>query len=117
MRRPLWLRRMDGSAHKKLIALILVGAILAAAAAWMALGDRAPSSDVATPPATAAADPLQSEFTRCQALGEAGAHDAACLAAWAENRRRFLAPDRRPAAPDPAAISNTAATPTATEAH
>ncbi len=27
---------------------------------------------------------------RCQALGMAAANDAACQAAWAENRRRFF---------------------------
>lgn len=48
-------------------------------------------------------DPLAAEFARCQALGEAGAHDAGCLAAWAENRRRFLMLDRRPMAPVPPA--------------
>ena len=36
------------------------------------------------------ADRLRTELARCQALGEAGAGDAACLAAWAESRRRFL---------------------------
>lgn len=40
-------------------------------------------------PATAA-DPLREELLRCQARGEAGASDAACLAVWAESRRRFL---------------------------
>lgn len=94
---------MDGSVPKKLIALILIGVILAAAAAWMATKDRAAPSAVAGSDGVAASDPLRSEFARCQSLGEAGAHDAACLAAWAENRRRFLAPDRRPAAPNPAA--------------
>ena len=48
-------------------------------------------------------DPLVAEMRRCQLLGEPGAHDAGCLAAWAENRRRFLALDRRPLAPNPAA--------------
>ncbi len=37
-------------------------------------------------------DPLARDIARCQLLGEAGAHDARCLAAWAENRRRFLTP-------------------------
>jgi conjugative transfer region protein TrbK len=36
------------------------------------------------------ADPLRTELARCQGLGEAGAHDTACLKAWAENRRRFI---------------------------
>lgn len=101
---------MDGSTSKKLIALILVGVIVAAAAAWMATQDRsAPATSVALE-SSVASDPLKSEFERCQLLGEAGAHDPACLSAWAENRRRFLAPDRRPAAPNPAAA------PAATEA-
>jgi len=37
-------------------------------------------------------DPLARDIARCQLIGEAGAHDARCLAAWAENRRRFLTP-------------------------
>jgi len=44
-------------------------------------------------------------------IGEAGARDTACLAAWAENRRRFLtpasaAPMAEPAASDPAATTS-----------
>ncbi len=48
-------------------------------------------------------DPLHDELIHCQLLGEAGAHDDACLRAWAENRRRFLAPGARPEAklPEP----------------
>jgi conjugative transfer region protein TrbK len=37
-------------------------------------------------------DPLPAILRDCAALGEAGAHDRGCLAAWAESRRRFLAP-------------------------
>ena len=44
------------------------------------------------------ADPLRDELIRCQAIGAAGASDTACLRAWAENRRRFLAPGSRPQA-------------------
>ena len=40
----------------------------------------------------AATDPLRGELVRCLLLGEAGIRDAACLRAWAENRRRFIAP-------------------------
>jgi conjugative transfer region protein TrbK len=36
--------------------------------------------------------PDDAELQRCQALGEAAAKDAACLALWAETRRRFLTP-------------------------
>lgn len=51
---------------------------------------------VANPSATT--DPLLIELRRCQSLGQAGASDPDCLRAWAENRRRFLAPGARPAA-------------------
>jgi len=47
---------------------------------------------------TATTDPLLIELRRCQSLGQAGASDSDCLRAWAENRRRFLAPGARPAA-------------------
>lgn len=36
--------------------------------------------------------PDHAELLRCQALGEAATNDAACLALWAETRRRFLSP-------------------------
>jgi conjugative transfer region protein TrbK len=36
--------------------------------------------------------PDHAELQRCQTLGEAAAKDAACLALWAETRRRFLTP-------------------------
>ncbi len=35
-------------------------------------------------------DPLRAELVRCQALGQDGASDAACLRAWDANRRRFF---------------------------
>ena len=35
-------------------------------------------------------DPLARELARCQAIGMAAKDDAACEAAWAENRRRFF---------------------------
>ena len=37
-------------------------------------------------------DLLANELSRCKALGAEAAHDAACKAAWAQNRARFLAP-------------------------
>jgi conjugative transfer region protein TrbK len=60
-------------------------------------------------PATGS-DPLASELARCQTIGMSAKDDAACEAAWAENRRRFFtyrpadgatsaqAADRKPAA-------------------
>lgn len=38
-------------------------------------------------------DPLAAELQRCQLLGAAGANDAPCLRAWAENRSRFFMSD------------------------
>jgi conjugative transfer region protein TrbK len=38
-------------------------------------------------------DPLAAELQRCQLLGAAGANDALCLRAWAENRSRFFMSD------------------------
>jgi conjugative transfer region protein TrbK len=38
-------------------------------------------------------DPLAAELQRCQSLGAAGANDATCLRAWAENRSRFFMSD------------------------
>jgi conjugative transfer region protein TrbK len=38
-------------------------------------------------------DPLAAELQRCQSLGAAGANDALCLRAWAENRSRFFMSD------------------------
>ncbi len=49
-----------------------------------------PSASIGEP------DPLRAELVRCQMLGEAGIRDTACLRAWAENRRRFMAPGARP---------------------
>jgi len=60
----------------------------------------------------AAADPLVVELYHCQALGQAGASDPDCLRAWAENRRRFLAPG----APPEAAASTVPAVPSAGQA-
>ena len=43
---------------------------------------------ISTPSATS--DPLARELARCQAISMAAKDDAACAAAWAENRRRFF---------------------------
>jgi conjugative transfer region protein TrbK len=47
-------------------------------------------------------DPLARELARCRAISMAAKNDAACEAAWAENRRRFFSggsPSDRAAAP------------------
>lgn len=56
-------------------------------------------------------DPLRSELVRCSRIGEAGASDPACLNAWAENRRRFLAPGARPKERMPAQSSGASESP------
>jgi len=74
------------------LAFVLL-AILATAIEFDREEDAPPSPPHA--PITAA-DPLRGELVRCQLLGEAGLRDTACLRAWAENRRRFMAPGARP---------------------
>ncbi|PCD02238.1 conjugal transfer protein TrbK [Sphingomonas spermidinifaciens] len=48
----------------------------------------------ASPPAPLSTDlptdPLQAALRSCQLAGQAAGSDPGCLAAWAENRRRFL---------------------------
>jgi conjugative transfer region protein TrbK len=53
----------------------------------------------------AAPDPLSDELKRCQVLATQAKDDAACEAAWAENRRRFFTHRPAPnAAPAPDAL-------------
>ena len=87
-------------------ALVLgVGAALCGLAALLAVKEGRELHDSAPVVQSIPADPLFAEMRRCQLLGEPGAHDAGCLAAWAENRRRFLGVDRRPLVPTPGAAS------------
>jgi conjugative transfer region protein TrbK len=44
-------------------------------------------------------DGLARELAHCQAIGDHAANDAACIAAWAENRRRFFSGDATAARP------------------
>ena len=73
------------------VAFVLL-AILATAIEFGREEDAPPSPPHAP---IAAADPRRGELVRCQLLGEAGVRDTACLRAWAENRRRFMAPGAR----------------------
>lgn len=95
---------LDRRGVRRTAVVLGVGAALCAAAAMLAVKEGRELHESA-PPAmqSVPSDPMVAEMRRCQLLGEAGAHDAGCLAAWAENRRRFLALDRRPLAPNPAA--------------
>ncbi|WP_334151474.1 putative entry exclusion protein TrbK-alt [Hyphomicrobium sp.] len=88
---------MDGKTLARIGAIVFVAVAVTATAIEMTRKERAPESWDSDRPAAVAADPLQAELLRCQALGEAGPRDPACLRAWAENRDRFLAPASRPA--------------------
>jgi conjugative transfer region protein TrbK len=67
--------------------LLVAAAIIAATVQFHRHGAprSLPTSAVASRP-----DPLAAAMARCQALGMAAENDAACEAAWAENRRRFF---------------------------
>ena len=57
-----------------------------------------PVSSPATHSTDLPKDPLQAKLRSCQLAGQAAGSDPGCLAAWAENRRRFLGLDRAPPA-------------------
>jgi conjugative transfer region protein TrbK len=67
--------------------LLVAAAIIAAAVRFHRQGPphALPTSLLASRP-----DPLAAAMARCQTLGMAAENDAACQAAWAENRRRFF---------------------------
>lgn len=88
---------MDGKMLARLGAVVFVAVAVTATAIEMSRNEEPTESWASSRPNTAPSDPLRDELFRCQALGEAGPRDAACLRAWAENRNRFLAPGARPA--------------------
>ena len=87
---------LDARGRRRILLALGAGAALLALTVVMALKEaETPREEDRRPAVTRPVDPLAAEFARCQALGEAGAHDPQCLAAWAESRRRFLMPDHR----------------------
>lgn len=72
-------------------AVVFVAIAVTATAIELTRTEDIPASSL-TGRSGAAADPLRGDLSRCQVLGEAGTRDPACLRAWAESRRRFLAP-------------------------
>ena len=104
MRERVRLPQLDLPKPWRVAGMVLLGIVLTALAAWMAGKDDRSVDLPAAPVVTSTTDPLVAEMRHCQALGESGGRDPACLAAWAENRRRFLGVDLRPEAPlDPQA--------------
>jgi conjugative transfer region protein TrbK len=81
---------MDPKMIARAAAVILLAGTVLAYAVEMARQDRTPES--LAPSADDGMDSLAGELTRCKALGAEAAHDAACKAAWAQHRARFLAP-------------------------
>lgn len=84
----------------KLLARVAAIAFAAVAITLAVIEMREPPATRPDAPAAAAqpdpVDPLRRELRRCQAIGAEAASDRGCLRAWAENRRRFLAPGARP---------------------
>jgi conjugative transfer region protein TrbK len=90
---------MDIKLLARIGAVIFIAIAITMTAIEASRGPAANTDSVrADPSAVASGDPLLIELRRCQELGAAGASDRDCLHAWAENRRRFLAPGARPAA-------------------
>lgn len=81
---------MDAKPFVRPIAIVLlVGSALTCTVETERLGR---STEPSAPLLQDRSDLLAAELARCKVLGEEGLHDAACKAAWARNRERFLAP-------------------------
>ena len=79
---------------------VLVAAAIVATAISFHRDDARRNAPVSSP--AIQSDPLARELARCQAIGMAAEDDAACKAAWTENRRRFFAsPPTEPASSKP----------------
>ncbi|WP_019197519.1 putative entry exclusion protein TrbK-alt [Afipia birgiae] len=87
----------------RLGAIVFIAVAVTAAAIEMTRQEDAPIYQSVDRAGAETADPLRAELIRCAGIGEAGPRDPSCLRAWAENRRRFLAPGARPAEPLPEA--------------
>ncbi|MBN9604633.1 MAG: putative entry exclusion protein TrbK-alt [Afipia felis] len=88
---------MDGKMLARVSAIVFIAVAVTATAIEMARHEDAPIDQIVDPAGAETIDPLRAELIRCGGIGEAGPRDPSCLRAWAENRRRFLAPGARPA--------------------
>ena len=102
--------RIAGKTLARIGAAVFVAAAIALTIAQLAREAGRNGEAVLLPRPEATPDPLAAEVRRCTALGEAALRDRACLEAWAERRRRFLAP-RPPAAPERDAATPPAGSP------
>lgn len=80
---------MEGKVLARVGAIVFV-AIAITATVIEITREEAPAPASTAPAPQPPTDPLRATLRRCQRLGEAAASDADCLAAWAENRDRFL---------------------------
>ena len=83
---------MEGKTLAQMGAVAFVAIAMTATVLEVRRIENAPVASSLRPASATTHDLLQSELIHCQGLGEAGTRDAACLAAWAESRRRFLTP-------------------------
>ena len=102
--------RITAATAARAAAMAFVLVAIAATAIQSRHGDHKPADGWPASRAAVDADPLRAELAHCQILGEAGAHDAGCLHAWAENRRRFLGGGSRPSEPSPVELFPSART-------
>jgi conjugative transfer region protein TrbK len=89
---------MDSKLLARIGAVVFIAIAITMTAIEMSRAPEPPRAEPAAVADKSATDPLLIELRRCQSIGAAGASDPDCLRAWAENRRRFLAPGARPAA-------------------
>ncbi|TIL65656.1 putative entry exclusion protein TrbK-alt [Mesorhizobium sp.] len=84
---------MEAKMFARLAAVIAIAVAVTAAAIHLARDERSTTA-MRSPAAHEAprADPLRETLRRCQQMGESATRDPQCLAAWDENRRRFLSP-------------------------
>lgn len=85
---------MDGKTRARIGAVIFVAVAITATAIEMNRHEVAPNNVATQARPVTERNPLDTELARCSGIGEAGARDPSCLKAWADNRRRFLGPDR-----------------------
>lgn len=81
---------MDLRMTARLVAVTALA--LAVATTIVSRNDERYTSPPILRPADPSGGPLSRELARCRQLGERAVDEAACKAAWEENRRRFFMP-------------------------
>ena len=79
----------DFAAMRRAIGFVLIALAIVAVAVHRRYDEEPARAPLPVP--SIPSDALARELARCQAIGMAVEEDAACKAAWAENRRRFFA--------------------------